>query len=782
MAAVSLQRPAAGLFFLAMATMLFELILTRVLSVMFWYHFSFLAISVAMLGITVGSTLVYLWPQFFGLGGPEGGTPLTLRRASQSALLFGWAAFLCYPLQLQMTQAFSSNPGAAWQTPLFLVLVLIPFAISGVGISLLLTYRLRSSGLLYAIDLTGAALGCLMVPLLLNVANPSQIMLTASFLPLAASWAIESPTVARKAFSFVLALLALVGAGLGGWPLRCVKGLPPGKFIYDRWNSYSRVTVEDHPGSPLWLANYKGPPIQAKNVAIDGGAGTDVLGSDGDPRKLDFLATDITSAVYHIKQNAKVLVIGCGGGRDVATALYFGNTAVSTVEMNSSILWLLRGPLAEFSGHLLDKVKVYHEEARSFLSGHSENYDIIQMSLIDTSAAVASGAYLLTEHSLYTHEAWTLILRHLKPDGVFSVTRNLYAGWPLEVHRCLTLAKAALADLGVQDPRRHIILFEGRLASHDHPDVPQGMVTILVSLSPFSEELLARARQTETRLGLRERDFQRGNIGEFEQKILDPATYLDSLRQAPVDISPPTDDRPFFFFHMKTEDLLQISNGEYTALFYHKSTTLLLQLLFWVGLLLAGLVVLPLTVKRRPPPTLHMTYFGGVGLGFMLVEVGLMQMLSLYLGHPLYSLVAVLALLLVASGTGSFLSRQKAVQVRPLWVFLGLVLLIVTVGATHSSWSGLGGSLSWRLLVSSLLVVPMGLLMGMPCPLGFTLLSQNEAEAAWCWGVNGAAGVLASVGAILVALLFGLKAVMLLGAAAYALSGLALWLCRKKAH
>lgn len=770
-----LQRPAAGLFLLAMATMLFELILTRILSVAYWYHFSFLAISVAMLGITVGSTLVYLQPAYFGLGGPEGGSQRTLRRASQGALAFAWAEFLCYPLQLQMTQAFSSSPSAAWQTPLFLVFVLIPFAISGVSMSLLLTYRLRSAGLLYAIDLGGAALGCLLVPPLLNLANPSQVMLLASLLPLAASWAIEKPTLARKISSAVLTLLILAGAGLGGVPLRYTKGVSAGIYLYDLWNSYSRITVEDHPVSPLWLANYKGPPIRAKNISIDCGAGTDVLASDGDFRKLDFLATDITSAVYHIKQNAKVIAIGCGGGRDVATALHFGNQDVSTIEMNSSILWLLRGPLADYSGHLLDKVKVYHEEARSFLRGHPETYDIIQMSQIDTAAAVASGAYLLTEHSLYTREAWTLILRHLKPDGVFSVTRNLYAGWPLEVHRCLTLATAALANLGVKDPRRHIILFEGRLATHGNPDVAQGMVTILVSPSPFSEELLARARQAEVRLGFRERDFSRGNVGAFEQKILNPATYADSLREAPVDISPPTDDRPFFFFHMKTSELLQLRQGEYTALFLHKSTTLLLQLLFWVGLLLAGLVVLPLATRRRPPPALHITYFASVGLGFMLVEVGLMQMLSLYLGHPLYSLVAVLALLLVASGTGSFLSRRAGIQARPLWIFLSLVLIILSVGASHSIWSGLGGSLPFRLLVSSLLVVPLGLFMGMPCPLGFTLLSQNEAEAAWCWGVNGATGVLASVGAILLALLFGLKFVMLLGAAAYAVSGLALW-------
>ncbi|MFN8607076.1 MAG: hypothetical protein U0931_06070 [Vulcanimicrobiota bacterium] len=770
-----LKREAMALFFLALATMLFELILTRVLSVVFWYHFSFLAISVAMLGITVGSTLVYLYPAFFGLGGPQGGTPLTLRRVAQGAIAFAWAAFLSYPAQLQLTHAFSSQPDSAWQTPLFLIFVLIPFALSGMSISLLLTYRLRSAGLLYAVDLTGAALGCLLVPGLLSTFTPSQIMWLACLLPLLAGWVVDAPDAGRKVSSGVLSALVIVGAALGGMPLKVIKEHPAENYLYELWNSYSRVTVREQAASPLWLAHYQGPPIQAHNILIDGGAGTDVLQSDGDFSKLDYLATDITSAVYHLKRNMKVLVIGCGGGRDVATALHFGNTDVSTVEMNSNTLSLLRGPLSAYSGHLLDKVRVFQEEARSFLSDHGEKYDVIEMSLIDTSAAVASGAYLLTEHSLYTQEAWTLILGHLKPDGIFSVTRNLYGGWPQEVHRCLTLARQALASQGVTDPRRHVILFEGHLAPHGNPDAATGMVTLLVSPTPFSEDVLARARQTETRLGIRERDFTRGNVGAFEAKILDPATYQDALREAPVDISPPTDDRPFFFFPTKLDDVFKFGKGNQTALFYHKSVGLLMQLLCWVSLLLLGLVVLPLGLKRRPPPALHMTYFAGVGLGFMLVEVALMQMLSLYLGHPFYSLVAVLAVLLLASGTGSFLSRKQWVQAHPVGVMVTLVGLIALVGATHSLWAGLGGPLWLRLTVSTLLVTPLGLLMGMPCPLGFALLSQNEAEAAWCWGLNGAAGVLASVMAILLALLLGLKMVMLLGACAYALSALALW-------
>ncbi|MBS2036710.1 hypothetical protein JST97_17100 [bacterium] len=776
---MQLKREAAGLFFLALATMLFELILTRVLSVVFWYHFSFLAISVAMLGITVGSTAVYLYPNFFGLGGPEGGTPLTLKRVAQGAHAFAWAAFFSYPAQLQLTQAFSAQPAAVWQTPLFLILVLIPFALSGMSISLLLTYRLRSSGLLYAVDLTGAALGCLLVPCLLTGFTPSQIMLLACLLPLVAGWVVDRPDATRKGSSALLALLVLVGAGLGGMPLKVVKERPADPYLYDLWNSYSRVTVREQAASPLWLAHYQGPPIQSRNILIDGGAGTDVLQSDGDFSKLDYLATDITSAVYYLKKNASVLIIGCGGGRDVATALHFGNTDVSTIEMNSNTLSLLRGPLAAYSGHLLDKVKVHEEEARSFLSGHTESYDVIQMSLIDTSAAVASGAYLLTEHSLYTQEAWTLIMHHLKPDGVFSVTRNLYSGWPQEVHRCLTLAKQALASLGVTDPRKHIILFEGRLAPHGNLDAATGMVTLLVSPTPFSDEMLARAHETETRLQFRERDFTRGNIREFELKILNPDTYADSLREAPVDISPPTDDRPFFFFPTKLDDLLKLGQRNQTALFYHKSVALLVQLLFWVSLLLLGLVVLPLAFKRRPPPSLHLTYFAGVGFGFMLVEVALMQMLSLYLGHPFYSLVAVLAILLLASGTGSFLSRSQRLQSHPVLVLLTLVALISLVGITHSLWAGIGGPLSTRLMISTLLVTPLGLLMGMPCPLGFALMSKNETEAAWCWGLNGASGVLASVSAILIALLLGLKTVMLLGACAYAVSALALWRSQK---
>lgn len=752
----SQARQLLAIFALACSTLIVELVLTRAYSLVFYYHFSFIAVSMAMLGLSAGSVLLFLRPQWNTAARVES----SVARCS-AALAVSMGA--CYVAQIHVPHVFRPGLGGFAATCLFLLLVSIPFVLSGLAIAMLLTRPGASTSALYAADLAGAATGCLAVPLLLSVTDPSTAVFTAATMAAAVAWLLASGP------GPLLLTLALAGttAGLGvhgGLSFPYVKGKPDIPFEYVGWNSFSRVTVSSQGSMPTWLSYWNGPVADSLNVRIDANAGTDIIHSSGNFRELQFLAYDITNLVYHLRSHAKVLILGCGGGKDAATALSFGNTDVTAIEMNNLIVGLLNGRYRKYSGNLVQQARVVWNEARSYLRDDPNRYDIIQMSMIDTTAAVASGAYLLTEHSLYTVEAWTTILAHLKPDGIFTVTRNRYHGWPLEVDRSLALAVEALRRLGVRDPRRHVALFTGSYKAVNDPNAPTGLTTILVSRSPWSDQDLQRMKDLE-QFRFSESDAVRGNLEPDREKLLDPATYEAALADAPLDISAPVDDRPFFFFHIKPGQLL---SGNYTALIYHQSILILPQLLVGVTLLSAVLLGAPLLGRARRPGVRLSAYFGAIGVAFMAVEVALLQVLSIYLGHPLYSMVVVLFSLLLASGVGSLLSSRLPSRL-VLPALCGLLLLEMLVYPPILALSGVNAL--GRVGVSLLLTAPLGCLMGMAFPLGLGEVHRREPEsAAWCWAVNGAASVFTSVITLLVALLFGLRSIFAVGLLAYALA------------
>lgn len=338
----------------------------------------------------------------------------------------------------------------------------------------------------------------------------------------------------------------------------------------------------------------------------------------------------------------------------------------------------------------------------------------------------------------------------------------------MEVDRCLSLAIAALKNLGVNDPRGHIILFEGDYSAHKDPNNPVGLTTLLVCRRPFQPQELEKARSLE-QFGFVERDWARGNLSAQCQKLLDPQTHGEAQAQAPVDISAPTDDRPYFFFHLKLGRLLR---GDFTALVYERSITILPQLFVGLTLLSGLLLAIPLKIKSQRVSLRNSCYFASIGIGFMAVEVALLQVMALYLGHPLYSMAVVLFGLLVASGVGSWLSGR----VRPQLILWSLPLAVAAVTLIHPvAFAWPLTSNAGRIALSLTMLLPLGVLMGQPFPLAMQRVHKMHPEsAAWCWALNGATSVISSVAATAIALMFGLKAVFALGVLAYTAAALSL--------
>ena len=459
-------------------------------------------------------------------------------------------------------------------------------------------------------------------------------------------------------------------------------------------------------------------------------------------------------------------MIGIGGGRDILTSLAFGQRHVTGVEINPDILRLLTRRFGLYSGSLQNNpdVTLVHDEARSYVARSLESYGIIQASLIDTWAATSAGAYVLTENGLYTKEAWLTFLTHLTPDGILTMSRWYYEAQPAEILRLAALATASLMDIGVADPRQHVIIVRN-----------QDVATVMVAKRPFS----AADIDTVTKIS-KAMEFQPVLTPRFAERpefeaISTPGRYEHLIRTYPLNIEAPTDDSPFFFHMLRAGDLLKRSTFQGMNQLNLKAVNVLGRSLAIVSGLSAIAIIAPLVFRRKMRQARSirlMIYFAAIGLAFMMVEIGQLERLIVFLGHPIYGLTVVLFVLLLASSCGSFYSFRM----RP-WIWLLPVALAAFIFASPSvTYQLTAASTPVRIAISALLLFPSGFFMGMAFPLGIrkAVFVNEGAPTAWYWGINGAFSVISSVLAVAVAVFWGVTVTLLVGLGAYILALIAL--------
>jgi hypothetical protein len=770
-----------GLLTVTMATVSYEVLLTRIFSVTLWYHFAFMAISVAMFGMTVGALAVYLRPGLF----PR-------ERLASRLALFAWLFAVAAVLAL----AFHVR----WPEPLPVtyVAVAVPFAMSGVAVCLALTRFPEQVAGLYAADLVGAAAGCvLVIPLLAVTDGLTAAVAVAALASLGAVlFALGGATRRLIAASLATALVfgsfaafhtVLVRRQQPWLHLLRAKGRPIYRPLYEKWNSFSRVTIEGDPDKPrapigwgmssAWSGDRIVPQIY---LILDAMAGTVLTRFDGDLAKLRYLGYDVTNAVHHLRTGAKVLVIGPGGGRDVLSALAMGQRSVTAVEINENVLSTVNGRFGEFTGHLDrdPRITFVNDEARSWVARTRERFDVIQVSLIDTWAATAAGAFVLSESSLYTVEAWKSFLGRLEPRGILTFSRWYFRQRPGEVYRLTSLASAALRASGIDEPRSHIAILR-RMYGAEGADQPDGIGTILVGRSPFSDEDLGALERLAHDMRFELVLTPRFALDPVFERLASGRDLEAVVASLPINVAPPTDDSPFFFHMLRLRDMFRPERQSQGTVSFnmeavHALGTLLITV---VGLtLLCILVPLLLTADRSAlrVGVPFFVYFAGIGLGFMMVEISQMQRLVIFLGHPTYSLSVVLFTLLLAGGIGSgSTSRFGASDRGARWTLAALLAVLVVFGfVTPRLVAAFAGATTPnRILVAVGVLFPLGLGMGTAFPLGMRrALRRTPALAPWLWGINGATSVCASVLAVAIALTVGISASYWTGAACYALA------------
>ena len=751
---------------------------------MLYYHFAFAAISLAMLGLTRGAMEVYGKPARYA---PERVGVEFARHASWFAIsgVGAMIAFLCVPLVI---------PGDYVLVALAIATVAFvrPFTESGVCITLLLTRLPYGGGWLYAADLAGAALGCLGIIFVLLVVDPVSATLWIGAFAAAAGWIVvrDSGDIRSLRLSGVVAVTLAAAAtmhtglavsGKSHLGVFWAKGEQQMGTLFERWNTYSRVRVtalgETAPRG--WgFAHTHEAKIDQNHLDIDADAATIITKYDGNIGKLSYLKDDVINAAYLVQPPTDVAVVGVGGGRDILSALYFGANHIRGIEINPAIFEVLTDKFADFSGHLDRQpgVSLVNAEARSYINHSSGRYDLVQISLIDTWAATAAGGLTLTENRLYTVEAWDDFYRALKPGGLLSVSRWYDPdGHRGEFYRLVAIAASALQRKGVSAaelPHHVVALNVGNI------------VTVITRPDAFTDAQWEAARTRLLAQGFKillGPDVTFDTVTSTLMSGKADAAFFASL---PQNISPSTDDNPFFFYTARFADLVSkplatLSNNNAAI-----SMTLMLIVIALCACVYYTVVPFVRLAKRMPLSALTppVTYFCAIGMGFMLIEISQMQRLMVFLGHPVYGLSVVLFTILLFSGVGSI--TVGAHFPRPGVVIARLVALLTTLVAAglltplFTTWAR-SEATDMRILLSVLLLAPPAFCMGMMFPLGLSIWRRHSELLPFFWSANGITSMFASVLGMALSIEFGIAKTYALGVCFYAVCALMIVVSRQ---
>lgn len=732
-----------------------QVLLTRMLSAVLFYHFTFLAISLALLGTGGGGLAVYVWPGRFDR------RPLEESVARWSLLFAGLLVVVPavlvhfdYTYDNAITLTFALNFLGAC------VVSLLPFLAVGVAVTLAIRGYTESVSKVYAFDLVGAGVGAVTVVPVMWIISPLTGMVVLGVVSaLAAGLIAWSATTWRNAAVGVAAV-----GGVATWLSISTNldYLPPAYFpgvapAADRWTPLDRVLgyAPPHGKGPFaylfYDRVYAPVPVRLPGQPIPNW------------RQLMTSSESIGLTVAH---HGNVLVVGGGGGRDIYDALSSGFHHVDVIELNSAIVDVVDGALGHWSGrpYVAPGVHTVVGDGRAILAERSTRYDEIHIGFTDTLSGSSADAFALSEQNLYTEEAFQEYYDHLAPGGILSVSR-LYHLVGDEALRATVLTLQTLQDRGIPDPGDHVVVILG----HDQFNETPG--TVLSQLTPFTPAELARIRTLAAARGDRIA-YAPGGPYRLEWAQLHAAPSLTAFcTHFALDVCPSTDDKPFFFNMTRLSSVFHTLPSSYVyTIDPYSLLCVTVAILLLLGLL-AFLLPLAFVPRRSRPPPSSLLYFAAIGLGYLSFEITLIQRFQLFLGFPTYALSVVLCALLVFTGLGSLLSNRWSQSRRALLVSMSIGCGLIALSAyllqpllarlITLPFTG-------RVLLTVALLAPAGLTLGMAMPIGLRRLAAlHPAGVPWAWGVNGITSVFAAAFGVFVAITWGFAVATLVSLGCY---------------
>jgi SAM-dependent methyltransferase len=714
-----------GIFLVTLSGLMFEIGLTRIFSATIWYHFAFVAISVALLGWGLGGFALHLLKQRIAF---------SLDKAARLTLLYALAIPFCLWLIVRLPFRFDL-------LLLYFLASLLPFLLAGMALSMVFDLRREQANRLYFADLLGASGGALAVTFLLSWLGGENAVLAVAIAPFVAAACFSRRVAWVSALGIALVLVA-VGANerTGFFKIKSAPSKamyrhlaenPQARVALTGWNAYSRIDAVT--GFP--------PPYLAR-LYIDSDAWTNILRWDGRVEGISDWATWYRALPFKVApKEAKTLIIGPGGGSDVLVALAAGSETVTAVEMNPLMLRFVRQFGAE-AGNLYDhpRVEAILSEGRTFIRRTDRRFDVILLGFVDSWAAVASGGLSLSENHLYTVEAFRAYYDHLTPDGVLVILR-----WDVDIAR---LVANAVAQLGPEAAGRQVAVFLEKRRGSDPPQM-----IFMLKKRPFTPAETAEMEGWDL---ARPVIVPGGTVDEpFASLFAGRKTLAEYVAEAPTRVDPVFDDRPFFFARQKPWGMPDSMSRPFAIIL----------------VLVLVLCVLSVALGKpagqpKGPFAASIVYFSSLGVGFIAVELALLQHLTLLLGHPIFTLSILLFTLLAAGGLGSALSGRFAIG-----------RVCVTIAATGAVYAMalprfvpqlLAFDLGARIAIAIALVAPLGFAMGMPFPRGLQGTGQGPfAAPPFYWGLNGIFSVVGSLATMMTAVVFGFTAAMVAGCACY---------------
>lgn len=774
------------IFLVSLAGLLVEVGYTRIISYKLWYYYTYLVLGLALLGIGSGGVVVALSKRLRSAA--TGSIVATCSAISAVVIPVGYLVIAAVPIDTVRIWDYGTKGSFKNLAVLGLISLLLFASFVSLGVMLaVMLGRTRQIGRLYFSDLLGAGLGCLVaIPLISAFGPPAVVMIASLVFAVAAVVAAPTlrslPAVVGGVATVALTVVVFANSSLPDVRNEATK-VDGRKAEYHGWGPVFRVDVHQifDPDSRL--------------LGHDGTFGSGIRRYDGDPSTLGFFDSDPRSIPFAAlgKPSEHTLIVGSAGGHEILASLHYGTKRIEGVELNPVTIGILTDRYKDYTGDLTHQpgVTVHNADARSFLARSNDSYDLVWYVAPDSYAAnnaASSGAFVLSESYLYTSNMIRQTLEHLSDDGLMVVQFGEldYEAGPNRTTRYIATARAALAQLGVADPSQHLVL--ATLLSDKQGDLS----TIIVKRTPFTAAEVERVRTKMPSVSDTRLEYAPGvtkgasvpaqvagasSVEEADRVLASTGRQVDEV----------TDDAPFFWHFNSFSDVARDLDRPFNRFDPENSIgerVLLLLLAIAVAYAAVFLLLPFFRIRSRwrelPAKGVSGVYFASLGLGFMLLEISLIQKLTLLLGYPTYSLTVTLASILVFTGVGSFLSARLTGSGRGVMarVFGGLVVLVALYqfGLGPITEASLSAPLGARVVIAMAVLAPLGLCLGMFMPLGLgqvgRLVEDGGDYVAWSWAVNGFFSVIGSVLTTILSMIFGFRVVMFMALGVYALATL----------
>jgi SAM-dependent methyltransferase len=780
----------AGLLLVSLSTLMLEFTFIRVLSVSLWYHFAFMIISIALLGFGIAGVTIVISDRI---------NKADINKfLSITSLLYSIAVIVSFTIINKIPFdpfSFLVDPAQYAYLPLYYLVITLPFFLAGLIIGQIFTRFKTEINKLYFFDLIGAGLSCFVFIIILPSFGGSGGIIAASLIAALASVVFS---LEKTKYSFALSICGalLIGMNIlfltnpeGYFPIRVSDNKIYGTILEEspelrmltKWNSFSRVDVirDDEPP----VDNY---PVYT--AIIDAGNSTTNIpqvpaNTDSLPPPLD--ASNLAMVLK--RDSANVFIVGSGGGGEILSALSHNAKTVTAVEINGILNDLIE---KDFAAHWTTgiaknkKVSIITDDARGYLRGKRLKFDVIISAHTISASATASGAMSLVENYILTKEAVKDYLRHLNTDGILYITRP-----EPQIPRLITTIGISFEELYKLDSKKNFFIFK-RPPSEFEKDISYltGIVYKKVGLSEFDVQML---KTQALLMGLEIVYDPVSRQDGIYKDLIESDNIYETVKKYPTKLLPATDDNPYFehltdFTDLNLDNIKssfsQTERAMISLVQNPAAESTLVMILIQAIIISVLLIFLPIYIKFRNKPKLkeikkgkYILYFAALGLGYIMIEICLIQKFTLFLGQPVYTMLTVISTMLIFSGIGSMFSdkiiKLFRKKVTPVYLIIGgLVILIAFINPIIFE-AMVRASITVRIIISVIIIAIPSFFMGIPFPYGIMKISADENSTrylvAFSWGVNGFFSVLGSILVVMLSMSYGFKVVFIIGALLY---------------